>query len=66
LAKPDNKTKVHHWNGEWRVGSKKVGRGKIVRSAEWSILGYSTTCPWQKHRGFATHSFAELWMEKVK
>jgi len=67
LVKPDNSTKVIHWSGEWRVGSTKVGKGKIIRSAEWSeSFGYSTTCVWQKYRGFATHSFAESWMEDVR
>jgi len=67
LTKPDNRTKVIHWNGEWRVGSRKVGKGKIIRSADWAKpYGYSEICVWQKHRGFATHNFAEDWMENVR
>lgn len=41
----DASTKVSHWSGDWRVGSLRVGRGKLVRSG----------VVWKKSRGFAEH-----------
>lgn len=47
-------TAIHHWEGEWRVGSTTPGDGVLVSCANdrWAD---DTTCVWKRYRGHADH-----------
>jgi len=67
FTKPANREQIHHWFGTWRIGSETPGKGKLVKCPDWGKgASYSTKCKWQRHRGFATHGFAEAALEKIK
>jgi len=49
---PTAAVRIHHFPGEWRVGSLVPGQGQRVTSPAWAG---APTCVWLRRQGFAQH-----------